>query len=257
MKITHFSISDTGLKRKNNEDYLLVDEKRGLFLLADGMGGHMGGEIASKLALESVHHFFEEHETSSDEEINRLQPYPVELPLAGRKLVYSIIRANTIVTETAQLNSALNGMGTTIVAVMANQGDLFAAHVGDSRIYMLHDGKFTQITDDHSLYYDELKRGILSVDVLETMPFRDRLTRALGHMEKAKVDMKVIHPSIGDVFLLCSDGLTDMVENGEMGAIVARDSGDLDKCGGALLKKALDCGGRDNISIVLLRVDEL
>lgn len=245
-----------GLRRTNNEDFVLENGPVGLFLLADGMGGHQAGEKASRLALESINNFFVEYETASAEETNSLQTFPSELPMGGRKLIYSIIRANTIVTESAQLDKELDGMGTTVVALYADREELFAAHVGDSRIYMLRGGKLSQVTEDHSFYFEELKKGFFTKEQLDAMPFKNRLTRALGHMGKAKVDMKVIHPRAGDLFLLCSDGLTDMMGDDDIRVIMAEASS-LETCAHALVEKAKANGGLDNVSVLLVRIDGL
>lgn len=255
MKTSHFSITDVGLKRKNNEDAVLVDERLGLFILCDGMGGHNAGETASKLATSGIQKFFEEYEHAPEEEINALQEFPRELPLAAKKLVYSIIRANTLVTETAAISAGYQGMGTTVVALLRAGRDFYAAHVGDSRIYLVRGGAITRVTEDHSVFYEELKRGMLSRESLEHLPFKNRLTRALGHMDKAKVDMKVLAPHSGDVFLLCSDGITDMMEDDEILEIVRLRSADLVACGNALVDGAKRHGGVDNISAILVRVD--
>ncbi len=257
MKTSHFSLTDVGLRRQNNEDSILVDGRLGLFLLADGMGGHNAGETASRLAVTSIQKFFEEYENASEEVIDQLQPFPNELPLPGKKLIYTIIRANTIVTESADLTPEYRGMGTTIVALLVSQNSIFAAHVGDSRIYLRRAEEFNQITEDHSVFFEELKKGFLTREQLDQLPFKNRLTRALGHMGKAKVDMKVIPPHKGDVFLLCSDGLTDMVDDGAIGEIIHQHHKDLEECAHVLVESAKAQGGADNISIVLLRVDEL
>ncbi len=256
MKTSHFSLTDVGLRRQNNEDSVLVDERLGLFLLADGMGGHNAGETASRLAVTSIQKFFEEYENASEEVIDQLQPFPHELPLPGKKLIYTIIRANTIVTESADLASEYRGMGTTIVALLVSHDSIFAAHVGDSRIYLRRKGEFSQITEDHSVFFEELKKGFLTREQLDQLPFKNRLTRALGHMGKAKVDMKVVPPHKGDVFLLCSDGLTDMVDDDAIGEIISQHQDDLEECAHVLVESAKAHGGADNISVVLLRVDE-
>lgn len=256
MKISHFSLSDVGLRRKNNEDSILVDERMGLFLLADGMGGHNAGETASRLAVTSIQKFFEEYEGASEDVVDQLQPFPKELPLPGKKLIYAIIRANTIVTESAEVALEYRGMGTTIVALHVTDKSVLIAHVGDSRIYLSRQKEFSQITEDHSVFFEELKKGFMTREQLEQLPFKNRLTRALGHMDKARVDMKMVPPHKGDVFLLCSDGLTDMVDDGAIGEIIAQHRDDLEECGSVLVESAKAHGGVDNISVILLRVDE-
>ncbi|MFQ5431881.1 MAG: PP2C family protein-serine/threonine phosphatase [Nitrospinota bacterium] len=257
MKTDYYTISNVGYKRKNNEDYMLVAAELGLYMLADGMGGHLGGEEASKLALTTIKRFFEENPNITEEEINKLQEFPDSLSLSARKLSYAIIKANADIIKKAETDPDLNGMGTTIVAIHESLGDLYLSHVGDSRIYMLRDGTFRQVTEDHSVFNEEKKRGILSVAQLKEMPFGKRLVRALGHMDKSLVDLQVVHPQRGDVFLLCSDGLTDMVEDEGIEQTLKESSEDMEKAGNELVRKALNGGGADNISIVLLRINEL
>lgn len=256
MKTSYFSLTDVGLRRQNNEDSILVDDRLGLFLLADGMGGHNAGETASRLAVTSIQKFFEEYENAPEEVVDQLQPFPHELPLPGKKLIYTIIRANTIVTESADLSPEYHGMGTTIVALHVSHDSIFAAHVGDSRIYLHRKGEFSQVTEDHSVFFEELRKGFLTREQLDQLTFKNRLTRALGHMGKARVDMKVVPPHERDVFLLCSDGLTDMVEDGAIGEILSQHSDDLEECAHVLVESAKAHGGIDNISVILLRVDE-
>lgn len=257
MKTDHYSVSNLGLKRKNNEDYLLVAAELGLYLLADGMGGHLGGEEASKLSLTTIKQFFEENPDIDEEEINKLQEFPDGLSLPARKLSYAIIKANADITKKAETDPDLNGMGTTVVAIHEALGDLYLSHVGDSRIYMLRDDAFRQMTEDHSVFNEEMKRGILSVAQLKEMPFGKRLVRALGHMDKSRVDLQVVHPQKNDIFLLCSDGLTDMVKDDSIKQTLKELHDDLEKAGSELVQKALNGGGNDNISIVLLRINEL
>ena len=257
MKVDYYEVSDVGLKRKNNEDYLLVAAELGLYLLADGMGGHLGGEVASQMALTSIKRFFEDNPDINEEDINKLQEFPDSLALPARKLSYAIIKANADIIKKAETDPDLHGMGTTVVAIHEALGDLYLSHVGDSRIYMLRDDAFRQMTEDHSVFNSEKKRGLLTEEQLLEMPFGKRLVRALGHMDKSLVDLHVVHPQKGDVFLLCSDGLTDMVEDENIEQTLKEMRGDMEKCGSELVQKALDGGGKDNISIVLLRIDEL
>ncbi len=257
MKTDYYSVTNVGLKRKNNEDYLLVSVELGLYLLADGMGGHLGGEEASRMALTTIERFFADNPDITEEEINKLQEFPDSLSLYARKLSYAIITANANIIKKAETDPNLNGMGTTVVAVHEAMGDLYLSHVGDSRIYMQRDGSLRQMTEDHSVFNEEKKRGILSEAQLKEMPFGKRLVRALGHMDKSRVDLQVLHPKKKDIFLLCSDGLTDMVEDESIERTLEESSGDLEKAGSELVQKALNGGGKDNISIVLLKINEL
>jgi len=257
VKTDYYTVSNVGLKRKNNEDYLLVAAELGLYMLADGMGGHLGGEEASKMALTAIKRFFSENPDITEKEINKLQEFPDSLSLSARKLTYAIIIANADIIKKAEMDPNLNGMGTTVVAIHEALGDLYISHVGDSRIYMLRDGSLRQMTEDHSVFNEEKKRGTLSDEQLRDMPFGKRLVRALGHMDKSRVDLQIVHPQKGDIFLLCSDGLTDMVEDESIEQTLKELGGDLEKAGSELVQNALNGGGKDNISIVLLKINEL
>ena len=257
MKISYYEVSNVGLKRQNNEDYLLVAAELSLYLLADGMGGHLGGEVASQVALGTIKQFFEENRDITEEGIGKLQEFPETLSLPARKLSYAIIKANAEIIKKAESDPDLNGMGTTVVAIHEALGDLYLSHVGDSRIYMLRDDAFTQMTEDHSVFNSEKKRGQLTEAQLMELPFGKRLVRALGHMDKSLVDLLVVHPQKNDIFLLCSDGLTDMVQDESIKLTLKEQRDDLEKSGSELVEKALSGGGKDNISIVLLKINEL
>lgn len=256
MKTDYYSITNVGLRRKNNEDYLMVEEGLDLYILADGMGGHQGGEIASRMTVEAIKDFFEQNPTISEEEMNKLQEFPDDLSLPARKLSYSIINANGLIIEESGKDSELTGMGTTVVAVHGALGNLYLAHVGDSRIYLSRNGSFRQMTEDHSVYNEERKRSMLTDEQLKEMPFAKRLVRAIGHMDRALVDIKMVSPEKGDILLLCSDGLTDMVEDDEISETLSKHGADLKTAGDTLVQQALDNGGSDNVTIILLRIDE-
>ena len=257
MNTEHYTVSDVGLKRENNEDSLLVAEELGLYLLADGMGGHLGGKEASTLALTTIIQFFDENRDITEEDINELQEFPDSLSLPARKLFWGIIKANTDIIKKAKEDPDLHGMGTTVVAIHEALGELYLSHVGDSRIYMLRDSACRQMTEDHSVFNEEKKRGALTLEQLKEMPFGKRLVRALGHMNKSRVDLQVVHPQKGDIFLLCSDGLTDMVQDESIEQTLNEHKDDLQTAGDTLIQKALDGGGNDNVSIVLLKINEL
>lgn len=256
MKTDNYSVSNVGLRRKNNEDYLMVAKELDLYLLADGMGGHLGGEVASRMTVETIKDFFEQNQSISEEELDKLQEFPDGLSLPARKLTYSIINANGLVINESGKDSELHGMGTTVVAVHGALGNLYLAHVGDSRIYLSRNGAFRQMTEDHSVYNEEIKRGLLTEAQIKEMPFGKRLVRAIGHMDKALVDIKEVSPEKGDILLLCSDGLTDMVEDDEISETLSKHGADLKTTGDTLVQQALDNGGSDNVTIILLRVDE-
>ncbi len=256
MKLTHASATDVGRRRKENEDSILVDADIGLYILSDGMGGHASGEVASKISVEFTRDFFVKNKSLTDDDIGKLYTFSENMPPPAKKLAYAIMAANAEVIAVAKKEPNLKGMGATIVAVLKGEKELYIGHVGDSRIYLLRDGALKQMTEDHSVYNEEKKRGKVALDILEKSPFRNRLVRAMGHMKEAKVDTQSNSPRKGDIFLLCSDGLTDMVKDGEIADIISSNDGDLSYACSSLVDKANENGGKDNISVLLIKVVE-
>jgi len=255
MKLSHYMLTDVGRKRKNNEDSILVNSDLGLYLLADGMGGHAAGEVASRLAIETIESFFKANTDISELAINRLMNFPPGLSLPAKKLLWSIMESNTVIIKEVEKNQDLRGMGTTIVALHPGEDDILLGHVGDSRIYRVRRNRLRRITEDHSLFERELKKNIHTRSEIDSMPQKDSLTRALGHMPKATVDLNYVTPRAGDIFILCSDGLTDMVNEDVILGIVSENTDDINAAGDLLLHTALQNGGVDNISIILVKVD--
>lgn len=257
MEISCYARSDVGLIRKNNEDCILVDEELGIYLLADGMGGHSGGEVASKLALDEIYGFFDKNRKATEKEINAIREFSDNLPLPGRKLMCAIVCADEAILKKSRQDRSLAGMGTTVVSIHRAADAFYLSHVGDSRIYLLRKGVLKQMTKDHSFLNAELDKGLTTREQLKKSPFDKRLTKALGHLNGASVDVKTTLPQKGDLFLLCSDGLTDMLYDDDILATINDNSGRLKEVGNKLVKMANVAGGVDNISIVLLRVEEL
>lgn len=255
MKISFYELSNIGRIRKNNEDCVLVNEELGIYLLADGMGGHSGGEVASKLALDEISDFFDKNRDITEKEINALSEFPENLTLPGRKLMYAVVCANEAILKKSRQNKSLAGMGTTVVAIHEAGENLHLSHVGDSRIYLLREGALKQMTRDHSLFNAEMDKGDMPKEKMRKTPFGKRLTKALGHLSGAGVDVKTALPRKGDIFLLCSDGLTDMLDDDNILAII-NGSGSLETAGDELVETANIAGGVDNISAVLLRIEE-
>ena len=227
--------TDTGRVRKINEDAYLVDVGLGLHAVADGMGGHRAGEVASALALDVLH--------------DRVR--------VGSVLEAAVDAANIAVLDKASQSGALHGMGTTLTAVtFADDGDvglLLIGHVGDSRAYLVRDGKLEQLTQDHSLVGELIRSGQLTPAEAETHPQRSVITRALGTDSVVEVDTFTVESQPGDVLLLCSDGLTSMVDDGTILGLVS-ESATLDDAARALIKAANQKGGDDNITTVLFRI---
>ena len=233
--IEHAGLSDVGRQRDANEDSFVLDDP--VFVVADGMGGAQAGEVASRTAAE-VFERRADGEGTPEEILTRLT-----------------CEANRRIYELSRSDASRRGMGTTLTAAMVWSRGVSVAHVGDSRAYRLRDGALEQLTDDHSLV-DELRRsGQLSREAAEHHPQRSIITRALGPEADVEVDAHTHAARDGDVFLLCSDGLTSMISDDEVGAII-RGSGVLAGAAEALVRAANQSGGKDNITVILFRVAE-
>ena len=236
-----FGETDPGRKRRRNEDAFICEPP--LFAVADGMGGAQAGEVASSLAAATLSGALDNHD--------RLAAADAE------QVVLGLIReANTLVHERATHDAAASGMGTTMtVALVGSDNTVAIGHVGDSRAYLLRDGGLDQLTDDHSLVAELVRRGELSPAEAEVHPQRSVITRALGTDPEVEVDVFSVEGRNGDVFLLCSDGLSTMVDADAMAEIVERNRGDLEAATRELIRAANDSGGDDNITAVLFELD--
>jgi PPM family protein phosphatase len=237
MKISGYAgRTDTGRKRRRNEDAYVVAPP--LFAVADGMGGAQAGEVASKLAAAAL----------EDTDPGRL---------TGPERVASLIReANRRVHERSSTDPATSGMGTTMTVALVEQSGVVIGHVGDSRAYLVRDGSIEQLTEDHSLVNELLKSGRLSPSEADTHPQRSVITRAVGTDPEVDVDAFTVDARAGDVFLLCSDGLTDMVDDAAILDAVAENAGDLDRATKTLVAAANRGGGEDNITVVAFAIGE-
>ncbi|MEA2193666.1 MAG: family protein phosphatase [Solirubrobacteraceae bacterium] len=234
----HFSHSDTGRARRANEDAYFA--RSPVFVVADGMGGAQAGEVASRLAIEAFERGLADGAGASGEEL-----------LADR-----VQEANRRIHEMSQSAQERAGMGTTITAAHVGEHDVAIAHVGDSRAYRLRGEEFTRLTEDHSLVEEMRRRGQLTAQEADEHPQRSIITRALGPEPDVLVDTRSWRGQAGDVFLLCSDGLTSMVPESRVAEIV-RAAGTLPDAGHALIDAANQAGGRDNITVVLFRLEEV
>lgn len=230
------SLSDTGRKRRHNEDAFVCDPP--LFAIADGMGGAQAGEVASGLAASA------------------LQEHAGERGSSEERVVALIQEANKRVYERSREDAALSGMGTTLTLALVGDARVAIGHVGDSRAYMIRDGVLEQITEDHSLVAELTRAGKLSEEEAESHPQRSVITRALGTDANVEVDAFTVNTQDGDVFMLCSDGLTSMVEDSGILEIVEKRHGNLERAARALIKAANKNGGEDNITVILFEVSE-
>ena len=254
MKIIHHAITDVGKKRKGNEDSLFANAEQGLFVVADGMGGHAAGEVASKVAVDSINEFVVL--TAGDEEITWPFGLDENMSYDGNRLKTAIRFANRKVLEATRERSEYEGMATTVAAVLVDGESANIGHVGDSRVYLLRDGKIEQLTSDHSWVNEQIQSGVISADQARSHPLRNVVTRALGGKPDLQVDMMVHKAKAGDLLLLCSDGLTTMLADEEIVKVTAEAGADLEKVAKALVAAANAHGGEDNITVLLLRFDE-
>jgi serine/threonine protein phosphatase PrpC len=232
----HWCGTDTGLQRRANEDSLLV--RSPLFVVADGMGGAQAGEVASSVAVDTFRAGLEDGMSPE------------------RSIVVQVEQANSRINELSHSNAEHAGMGTTITVVYVGEQDVAIAHVGDSRAYCLRDGELLRLTDDHSLVDELIRQGKLTPEEAEEHPQRSVITRALGPEATVEVDIRSFRGRPGDVYLLCSDGLTTMVGEGELLELLAAYER-LADVGESLIAAANAAGGKDNITVVLLRLEEV
>jgi protein phosphatase len=251
MKIRYAAKTDVGMKRTHNEDYFSLIEDEQLFIVADGMGGHASGEVASKMSAETIGEFYQR--TREDEDAT--WPYKMDRSLSyiENRLVCSIRLANLRIFETAQRDIRYKGMGTTIVAGLVCGDKIYLGHVGDSRCYRVRDGGIDQLTRDHSLLedYKEAKPDMTEEEE-RNFPHKNVITRALGMRETVQVDIRGHQIKSGDVYILCSDGLSGMVTDDQMRGIVTN-SKSLERAVAELVDQGNRAGGTDNITTLLLQ----
>jgi protein phosphatase len=250
MHIEAIGHTDRGLKRTDNEDCYYVLEEQRLYLVADGMGGHASGEVASRMAVETIANFF--RATGEDEELT----WPFKMEKGRRyeenRLVTGIKLANLRIFEAQQRDPVYRGMGTTIASAFFANGGVYLGHVGDSRIYRVRDGEIALLTEDHSLLNDYIKMKKLTREEIENFPHKNVIVRALGMRETVQVDVSYEHPKDGDVYLLCSDGLSGMVGEADM-LRVLKEAPDLDAAAKRLVELANEAGGIDNITVLVAK----
>jgi protein phosphatase len=257
MKIHYAASTDPGRKRDNNEDSYLALPELGLFLVCDGMGGHNAGEVASAMAVETV-----KTESAGLPALNQKPSWFRRLFFRARRdlnpvewLHNTVTKANALIHDSAQSSAARKGMGTTLAMILKREQALLTAHVGDSRIYRIRGSEMIQLTQDHSLAQELVRQGVMTEEEALYSAPSNVLTRALG--VKAKVTEDIIYHSVesGDIFLLCSDGLYNMVDEDDMVRIVVRGDLDLQEKTHQLVEAANQAGGTDNITVVLVRFD--
>jgi protein phosphatase len=252
MRVRFAGETDVGRKRQRNEDSIYLPEVERLAIVADGMGGHASGEVASALAVQTVVEYF--RQTADQQPLT--WPYKVDRGLRAdiNRLSTSIMLANVQIHERAAADSGCKGMGTTVVAAYFLDDTIIIGHVGDSRVYRLRHDRLTQLTEDHSLINDYIKMKRVTADEAEAWPHKNVIVRALGMKETVQVDVITEQPQVGDCYLLCSDGLSGMLSDEQMAHMILVEP-DLDTCVDRLIGGANEHGGMDNISVVLARIE--
>ncbi|WP_420468025.1 Stp1/IreP family PP2C-type Ser/Thr phosphatase [Panacagrimonas sp.] len=244
--------TDVGKVRGNNEDSVAEDPEIGLLVLADGMGGYNAGEVASQIAVRTIVDVVrtEWQESSLSARVRQDGPSPEAVLLE-----HAVQAAHQAIFRAAQSDAQMAGMGTTVVAVLLHDNRMVVAHVGDSRLYRYRFGQLRQVTRDHSLLEELVAKGHFSREDAATMVRKNIVTRALGVDPQVKVDVTEEALDVGDFLLLCSDGLSDMVPDEAMRLSLHRYGDDLPAAAGNLVDLALAQGGKDNVSVILARVD--
>ncbi len=254
MRVIAAGRSDVGLQREHNEDSFCLLEQHGLYIVADGMGGHRAGDVASRMATETVAAFFN---TTAREDATWPFHYDPTLSAEENRLVTGIKVANKSIYEASARNREHQGMGTTVVGILFSPTAqrIYVGHVGDSRCYRVRDSAIQQLTQDHSLLNDYLRAmPDLTPEQRDELP-RNVITRALGMTEAVQVDISSDEPRLGDVYVLCSDGLSGMISDAEIAEIVTANATPGDTAT-ALIARANQHGGEDNVTAVVARVAE-
>jgi len=250
MQVQAFGLTHVGRQRQHNEDTFLVADEAKLYLVADGMGGHAAGEIASRIAVDSISEFILH---TKEDDGTWPHAYDENYRRTTNRLMAAVRLANTRVLEAMRKDARLRGMGTTVVACLADDTTMSVAHVGDSRAYLIRDGQLSRLTNDHSWVFEQVQAGMLTEAEAEKHPLRNVITRALGGALSVSPDAAEVESRPGDVYLLCSDGLTGMVPEEEILRVVTDSSGDIEKACQVLIDTANERGGLDNVTAILVR----
>lgn len=245
--------TDVGMLREQNEDTVLIDESLQLAILADGMGGHNAGEVASSLAVVAI-----QEELESQSQDFRQKGVQQAGPPIHQWLTQAVHQANIIILNAAQREPMYRGMGTTLVLAWFRGDSVSIAHVGDSRAYRYRDGCFEQLTHDHSLLQEQIDAGLVRPEDAQFSPNRNIITRAVGVDYDLVVDVQQHLLQPGDLYLLCSDGLSDRIASEELGhllhQLMSSTQGDLNLACHVLVQIANERGGQDNVSVILIKI---
>jgi serine/threonine protein phosphatase PrpC len=245
------SCTDPGMVRSHNEDSIATDAGNGLVVLADGMGGYNAGEVASGMATAVIVN--EMRQTLASTQPNQIDPRTNQ-PMAARLVREQVLRANSSIYQAAQTQPQYAGMGTTLVVSLFYDNRVLVAHLGDSRLYLLREGELRQVTRDHSLLQEQIDSGLLTVEQAKNAQHKNLVTKALGIDPSVEPEIHEYPTRPGDLYLLCSDGLCDMVEDEAIRNALVALGANLKLAAQQLVQMANDNGGRDNVSVILVRV---
>lgn len=253
MRFTSCGKTDTGRVREGNEDAFLLDEEGALFVVADGMGGHRGGEVASRLAVETIEAVMRHAVVPEEPEHGPFGPRSGPRVL-GEKLAFAVRVAGQRIHDQARRDPRLDGMGTTVVALRLAAGHAAIASVGDSRVYLVRGDRIVQLTEDHSWVAELVRAGLLPPEKASTHPERNRVTRSVGYEADVRVDLAVRPVERGDLFVLVSDGVTNGIGDDEiLGVVSTREPAE---AADTLVAMANAAGGEDNATVLVVRVDD-
>ena len=245
------SAADPGMVRSHNEDSVAADASKGIVVLADGMGGYNAGEVASGMATTVII-------TEMQQLLAGMSPAEIDPKTnheVAKRLVHEqVLKANSSIYNAAQTQPQYAGMGTTLVVCLFFDNRVMVAHLGDSRLYLLRDGEFKQVTRDHSLLQEQIDSGLITPEQAKHAQHKNLVTRALGIDPSCEPEIHEYPTKPGDLYLLCSDGLCDMVEDEDIGMTVQALGANLNLAAQQLVQMANDNGGRDNVSVILVRV---
>lgn len=256
MKITSCGITDVGQKRQNNEDNFLINDECNLYVVADGMGGHVGGEFASQIAVTTIEEVIQNVEVDPEATRPDWGALGSNIAIAGEKLKYAIRLAGKRIFDRTNDEPELRGMGTTTVAMLFDHNRVFLAHVGDSRAYLIRAGTVAQVTEDHSLVNEQIRLGLITREAARNHKLKNIITRSVGYQEDVEIDTIVRPVEKADRFVLCSDGLSNLVEEHEILEIVGSNIS-AEAAAQKLIDLANGRGGDDNITLIIAQVDEL
>jgi len=255
IQIRAAGLTDVGRKRKMNEDSFTAADNLGLYVVADGMGGHAAGEVASRLAVESILRHISGAETGNATAPSNAVTRSLDddRPAPARRVLSAIRMANQEIVRSVREDQSTRGMGTTVVLAYIQGRRAYIGSVGDSRAYLVRGGRIMQLTDDHTFVNEQVRAGTLSPAEARRHPARNILTRAVGSQDEVEADLVEQDLEAGDLLILCSDGLTTMVDDHDILDVVRRQGGDPDRGCRALVNLANERGGDDNITTILIQ----